>query len=285
VIQASAFAEAVREFAHLQSLPALPDGISFAAEEEREQQTHLERARQRTVALFNELTAATTPQAAAEFERRQAQLEGSLEALAAATGLPAEWQQQLSDLAEANNGAYEDWQVEQRKEEEARRLAQENERRQANNRKLVDGALKQAKSAQSLREIQNAVASLNAARAALEPPCDEQVEQIERALHDLCEREETIRGWGNEVLPERLESAWTVSEVQELRKNIVSYETRCVGDETLAGTLNQARLRLDERIAFLNELGSLEMLRQFRIVTRSWCNWKLCTKDIRTAKC
>jgi hypothetical protein len=271
VIQAHAFAEAVREFAHLQPLPALPDGVSFTAEEEREQQTHLDRAQQRVTTLFNELSATNTPQTAAAFEQRQSLLERSLEALDAAASLPAEWRQQLRDLVEVNSRAYEDWQVEQRKKEEVRRLAQENEKRQANNRKLVDGALKQAKGAQSLREIQNAVSSLNVARAGLEPPCDEQVEQIERALRDLNEREETIRGWANEVLPERLASAWTVSEVQELRQKIVSYESRCEGDETLAATLNQARLQLDERVAFLNELTSLEK----NITSISHCHEKL----------
>lgn len=258
VTQACAFAEAVREFAHLQPLPAPPDGVSLTDEEEREQQTQLDRARQKITTLFNELTAAKAPQASAEFEQRQAHLERSLEVISAVSSLPAEWRQQLSDLAEANSRAYEDWQVEQRKKEEAQRLAQEYERRRANNRKLVDSALKQAKSAHSLHEIQNAVASLNAVRAGLEPPCDEQVEQIERAMRELGEREETIRGWVNEILPEGLAAAWGLGEVQELRQKIVSYESRCVGDETLAAALNQARLRLDERGVFLNELASLE---------------------------
>jgi hypothetical protein len=271
VIQAPAFAEAVREFAHLLPLPAPPDGVSFTAEEEREQQTHLDQAQQRITTLFNELTAANTPQTAAGFEQRQAQLQLSLEAINAVSSLPAEWRRQLSDMAEANSRAYEDWQVEQRKEEEARRLAQENERRQENNRKLVDGPLKQGKSAQSLREIQNAVASLNDARAALEPPCDEQVEQIERALRDLGEREETIRGWVKEILPERLAAAWAVGETQELRQKIVSYESRCEGDATLAAALDQARLRLDERGAFLTELAALEK----NVTSISHCHEKL----------
>lgn len=258
VVQARAFADAVREFAQLQPLPVLPAGISLTAEEEREQQAQLGRAQQRIKALFEELTGAKRPSTAQEFERRQMQLEQSLSALEAVAGLPVEWQPQLRDLAEANSKALEGWLEEQRKKEEARRLAQENERRQAHNRKLADSALKQAASAQSLREIQNAVGSLNAARAGLEPPCEEQLEQLERAWHDLSAREETIRGWVNELLPEELASAWAVSEVRELRQKVVSYESRCAGETTLTVPLNQARLQLDERSAFLNELAALE---------------------------
>jgi hypothetical protein len=105
----------------------------------------------------------------------------------------------------------------------------------------------------------------------LEPPCDEQVEQIKRALRDLGEREETIRGWVKEILPERLAAAWAVGETQELRQKIVSYESRCEGDATLAAALNQARLRLDERSAFLNELAALEK----NVTSISHCHEKL----------
>ncbi|MDQ3011490.1 MAG: hypothetical protein M3X11_12395, partial [Acidobacteriota bacterium] len=271
VVQARAFADAVREFAYLQPLPALPDGVLLVAEEEREQQTQLEQAQQRIIELFKELTAAQKPSTVTEFERRQAQLERSLETLEAVPELPAEWRQQLLELAQANSRAHEDWQVKQRQQEESLRLAQENERRQSNNRKLVDGALKQAKGAQSLREIKNAIASLNTARAAMEPPCEEQDEQFEEALRDLKEREETICGWVNEILPAQLSSVWAVSEVQELRRKIVSYESRCEGEAQIAATLNQARLQLDERGGFLNELAALEK----NVASISHCHEKL----------
>ncbi|HEX9005522.1 MAG TPA: hypothetical protein VGB07_36780, partial [Blastocatellia bacterium] len=52
VVQARAFADAVREFAYLQPLPALPDGVLLVAEEERKQQTQLEQAQQRIIELF-----------------------------------------------------------------------------------------------------------------------------------------------------------------------------------------------------------------------------------------
>ncbi len=258
VVQAREFDDAVREFVHLRPLPTLPDGVLLTEEEERELQEQLNEAMQRITTLFGELTAAKTPQTATEFERRQTQLEQSIEALGADVNLPAEWRLQLREAAETNRRAYKDWQLKQRRKEEAQRLAQENERRQDNNRKLVDGALRQAESAQSLREIHNAIDSLSATRAGLEPPCDEQIEQIDIALRDLGEREKKIRMWVNEVLPGRLASLWTVIEIQELSQEVISYESRCEGEVSLAAALEQARLQLERRRIFLNELAALE---------------------------
>ncbi|MCW5712864.1 hypothetical protein, partial [Shinella sp.] len=257
VAQAHAFADAVREFAGLQPLPALPDGISLTAEEKSEQQVHLDRARQRVVALFNELTAANTPQTPVGFEHRRTLLAQAIGTLNTASGLPPEWPQQLRNLAESNRRTEEDWKAEQRAQEEAERLARENERRRASNRTLVEGVLKQAQIAKSLREIQNAVALLNDVRARLELPCDEDSAQIEQALRELSKREETIRGWVNEVLPERLSAAWVISEVNELRQKLADYTSRCEGDAALTAILNQARLRLDERGMLLHELPAL----------------------------
>lgn len=281
VIQARAFADAAREFAHLQPLPALPDDVSLTPKEESEQQAQLDRARQSVTALFDELIAVSTPQTAAGFEQRRTQLAQAIEAIDTAAGLPDEWPQRLRELAEANSRAQEAWQAEQRAKEEAERLASENRRRLASNRKLVESALKQAQSAQSLREIHNAIAALNVARAGLEPPCDEQIEQLERTTAELSEREETIRGWVNEALLEQFAAAWTLGEVRELRQKVVSYEARCDGDATLAATLDQARQRLDGRGAFLNELAAAEK----NVTSMPQCHERLARLEALRATC
>jgi len=258
VIQARAFHDAVRELANLQTLPPLPDGISLTDAEDRQAQDHFDKSRKTVAALFDELKTGKQLHKASDFEQREKQFELALAELDSAPDLPSEWRGILNDLLEAVRREYEDWQEAKRKEEDARRLAQEQERRQAQNRKLVKSALQQANSAQSLREIQNAMSSLSAARAGLEPPCEEHVGQVEDALAALSERDETVRGWINRVLPESLSLAWAVGEIQALRQKIVTYESLCAGDEILSSALSQARLMLDERHTLLDDLAAIE---------------------------
>ncbi len=258
VIQAQAFHDALREFAQLRALPPLADGMTLTEAEESQVADCLNEAEQRVTVIFEVLTGAKLLGKESDFERREEELELALTAIVTVPSLPAAWRERLENLREAVKQDFENWQITQRKLTEARRLAEESARRQTQNRKLAEGVLKQAERAHTLGEMRNAASALQAALAGLEPPCEEQAEQLERARAELSEREQTVRGWISEILPESLLAAWTTDEIQELRQKVVSYEARCVEVEELLSALSQTRTTLDERSALLNQLTGFE---------------------------
>jgi hypothetical protein len=185
-------------------------------------------------------------------------LERAIKALGGFQLAPAEWRQTLMEARERIERELIEWHTEQTRLVEERQRAESEKQRKTNNRRLADDALRQTKRASSLREIQNAISSITDARARLTAPAEEEVSKLNAEDERLQSTEAKLRGWVSDSLPAELAKVETVKEVQSLRQRVVAHESLCSGDASLAESLRQARIALDNRTDLLKRLSTLE---------------------------
>lgn len=258
VTQAQVFEDAARGFRGVLTLPPLPDGVEFTEEEEKQISGIVEKARSRVNSLFKKLSQPKVLKKVADFEERRAELLRAIDLLDEITNLPSEWRQELNELLKSVERGLENWQKEQERVREEQQRAEEEKHRKLHNSRIAEDTLKQTRIAHTLREIRNAVSNTLSALDKLKLPCDEQIALLNNEHKRLEEMNASMLRWVNNDLPSALSTTWVLKDIQELRREVVRYESLCGNDPLLSNALAEARTNLDRRSVLISRLASLE---------------------------
>ncbi|MGI9064877.1 MAG: hypothetical protein ACR2HX_00505 [Pyrinomonadaceae bacterium] len=274
VVRMQSFDVAVLAANELHEVSIAPDDLALSKAQQETLDGSLRRANERIEVLYREVLQPRSPQNEQSYLAYDALLERAITAVDGFQMAPAEWGQTLMEARQRIETELTEWHVEQTRLAEENQRAESEKQRRANNRRLVDDALRQIKQAGSLRELQNAISTITDARARLIAPAEGELDKLNREEEGLQNAAAKLRWWVSEILPEELSKVATVKEVQTLRQKVVTHESLCSDEASLAESLRQARATLDGRAELFTRLNNLErqtptlmhgeeMLRQF----------------------
>lgn len=258
VVRMQSLDAALSELDEFLEVSSAPDDLALTDAHQATLNASVKKANERVETLYRELLRPRSLQNEQAYIAYDAELERTINALDNSRNASAEWRQALMEARQSTESNLTAWREEQSRLAEERGRVESEKQRTNDNRRIADDALRQTKNAGSLREIQNALATIHDARARLIAPAEDAVKKLDAEEERLRSADGKLRAWVSETLPAELLRVETVKDIQTLRQRVVTHESLCAGEPSLAETLHQARAVLDRRTNLVNRLITLE---------------------------